>query len=195
MVGHAYNKKVLYRLHQAEQIVWNNIIDDNRRNYNVDITNNWHQKNAWHLHWENWEGRHALMSIKNSYFWIHRIKLKDYVQTMIGSKVLLPSSILKTIAGCGALSGIFLPWKLLWTQRKLFPSRIFITYPSDPLLTSTGKEHKTRFYLRNRYWRHTKVLPVANLQVAMECIQIFHSHSKMLETNERNMECQATNHI
>jgi len=28
---------------------------------------------------------------------------------MIGSKVSLPSSILKTIAGCGALSGIFLP--------------------------------------------------------------------------------------
>jgi hypothetical protein len=33
------------------------------------------------------------------------------------------------------------------------------------------------------------------LQVAMECIQIFHSDSKMLETNERNMECQATNHV
>jgi hypothetical protein len=31
-----------------------------------------------------------------------------YIHTIIGSKVSLPSSILKTIAGCGALSGIFL---------------------------------------------------------------------------------------
>jgi hypothetical protein len=60
---------------------------------------------------------------------------------MIGSNVSLPSSILKTIAGCGALSGMFLPCELLCTHRRFFPSRILITYPSDPLLTSTETEN------------------------------------------------------
>jgi hypothetical protein len=47
----------------------------------------------------------------------------------------------------------------------------------------------------NKKWLQISVQLQDKLQTAMESIQIFYSHSKILVLNEQNIESQTTDHI
>ena len=47
----------------------------------------------------------------------------------------------------------------------------------------------------NKKWLQISVQLQYKLQTAMEIIQIFYSHSKILVLNEQNIESQTTDHI